>query len=437
MSPKKSLANRDEGSENINNITLAERMMEDESADEPAEFAEKSAKRPKTHDNTHSKKPLIFMIIGVLGMIGGIVCIVLGILNTRETSGALTFPKISSGDDSNTTYSALTGEALADASLKNAPAYCIQTPNGMDGARPQAGLTDAGVVFEAIAEAGITRFAAIYQNPSTAIIGPVRSLRIYYLQWDTPFDCTIVHAGGADDALQAVAAGGYKDLSEDYSYMYRGTYGSRLWNNLFTTSAYLKKFSADHGYNTSNIQGFKRMTPEESGKARVDTGVTAKLDITEPTTANTSEVSATTTNIDLNMGGLASFSVHYDYDTATNTYKRSYASGEAHEVYQCEAVDLGEKNPEDVCTLTQLSPSVVIAMVVQEGKAADGYHEAITTVGSGKAYIFQNGTAIEGTWNKASIDEQIKFIDDSGKEVALAPGQTFITAVPAYGSVEY
>ena len=76
-------------------------------------------------------------------------------------------------------------------------------------------------------------------------------------------------------------------------------------------------------------------------------------------------------------------------------------------------------------------------MVVQESKASDNYHEDITTIGSGKAYIFQNGTAIAGNWSKASVGDQIKFTDESGAEVALAPGQTFVTAVPEYGSVEY
>ena len=81
--------------------------------------------------------------------------------------------------------------------------------------------------------------------------------------------------------------------------------------------------------------------------------------------------------------------------------------------------------------------SVVVAMIVQEGISADGYHESIGTTGTGDAYIFQNGTAIKGSWSKASKAEQIKFFDESGREIALAPGQTFVTAVPAYGSVEY
>ena len=390
------------------------------------------------HSKSSSKQAVIFWVIGVLGFIGGIACIVVGVLGPNSTTSSLTFPKIpSTGSDGDIHYSNLTGEPLTNAAEQTAPTFCIQTPNGTDGARPQSGLTKAGVIFEAIAEAGITRFAAIYQNPSQAVIGPIRSLRLYYLEWDTPFDCTIVHAGGADDALQAVASGGYRDLSEDYAYMYRGTSGARLWNNLFTTSAYLKQFNENNGYNSSNVKGFTRMTPEDSGKSRVNSGVKEQLNITKATTENTSETIAAISSIDLNLGGWDNFNVHYEYDPDTNTYDRSYQSGIEHEVYECEDEDLGEKNPEDVCSLTQISPSVVIAMVVQESRASDNYHEDITTLGTGDVYIFQNGTVITGTWTKSSTDEQIKFFDDGGNEVALAPGQTFVTAVPSYGSVEY
>lgn len=388
-------------------------------------------------NGTWDKKSLTFLIIGIVGVVGGIGCLLFGLLGCKNNATEVIFSEISVSENGDKVYSDLTGDLLTDAALKTAPAYCIQTPNGTDGARPQAGLNEAGVIFEAIAESGITRFAAIYQNPSAAVIGPIRSLRIYYLEWDTPFDCTIVHAGGSGDALAAVSSGGYKDLSEDYDYMYRGTYGSRLWNNLFTTSTYLKKFSTDHGYNTSNIQGFKRMTPDESGKARVNAGAKEKLNIVKAAAGNTSEVAAEVTNIALNLGGWSDFNVSYNYDATTNTYFRSYGSGVAHEVYACDAADLGEKNPEDVCSLTQMNPAVVVAIMVKENRASDNYHEDITTIGTGDAYIFQNGTVIKGTWSKGAKDQQIKFFGEDGSEAALAPGQTIVTAVPTYGSVEY
>lgn len=387
--------------------------------------------------NKNEKKWTILLIIGLVLFAGGITMLILGLLPRGEKKDSPVFPDMSAKDDEKQTYSNLTGEVLADANLVNAPAFCIQTPNGTDGARPQAGLNTAGVVFEAIAEAGITRFAAIYQNPTSAVIGPIRSLRMYYLQWDTPFNCTIVHAGGADDALAAVRSGGYRDLTENYAYMYRGTYGNRLWNNLFTTSTLLKQFSSDHGYETSEINGFARMTPDESNKARVNDLVTEKLNIIAPAKGNTSEMNAKVSNVSLRFGGWANFNVNYTYDASSNKYLRSYESGASHDVYSCPNEDLGEKNPEDACELTQMAPSVVIAMMVNEKKAWDNYHEDITAIGSGDAYVFQNGNAVRGTWKKGSAEDQIKFYDADGEEIKLAPGQTFVSAVPNYGSVDF
>ena len=384
-----------------------------------------------------SRAWLVFLILGIIGMMGGVACVLVVFLMPKEVLPDLDFPAVPSAKVENKYYSHLTGLPVADEAAISTPTYCVQTPNGTDGARPQAGLNEAGVIFEAIAEAGITRFAAIYQNPSAAVIGPIRSLRLYYLQWDTPFDCTIVHAGGADDAIAAVRAGGYKDLSENYYYMYRGTYGARRWNNLFTTADYLRKVNEDWGFGGSNVTGFKRMTPADSLKARVDAGVKEKLSIAEPSLSNTSIIVATVPSIAVRFGYTGSFNVNYNYDVASNTYLRSYESGETHGIYDCPAENLGERNPEDVCNMKQLAPSVVVAMMVEEKRAWDGYHEDITTIGSGTVYIFQNGGVIVGTWNKASVGEQIKFFDGSGAEVALAPGQTIVEAVPAYGSVEY
>ena len=49
-------------------------------------------------------------------------------------------------------------------------------------ARPQSGLSSADVVYEAVAEGGISRFMALfYCNLSDTQVGPVRSARTYFL----------------------------------------------------------------------------------------------------------------------------------------------------------------------------------------------------------------------------------------------------------------
>lgn len=337
-------------------------------------------------------------------------------------------------------YSRLSGEPISSEAENSAPTFCVQVPNGMDGARPQAGLTEAKVVFEAIAEAGITRFAAIFQNPP-AVIGPIRSLRLYYLNWDVPFDCTVVHAGGAADALSALKSYGSRDLTENYSYMWRSAQNgklNRLWNNLFTSGDYLKSFNESKGYLTSDIKSFPHLVPEIASRDKIDRQAVEKLKIDTPAIGDTDALTAKVSRIHFRFGNMPNFNPVFTYNAETNSYDRSYETGTAHIVYDC-AGQSGEITPEVSCAEKQLSPKVVIGMMVQERKASDNYHEDISVIGAGDAYIFQNGDVIKGSWEKSSKDSRIIFRADSGDEIALVPGQTWISAIPASygGSVNY
>ncbi len=334
-------------------------------------------------------------------------------------------------------YSRLTGEPITKGA-DEAPLYCVQTPNGLDGARPQVGLTQAKIIFEAIAEAGITRFAAIYQNPEGSVLGPIRSLRTYYLDWDTPFDCTIVHAGGSDEAIAAVRSGGYREVDEDYDYVWRDYSTYIAPNNLFTSPELLQKNSNFYGYEKANYTAWPRLTPDEA--------TTLAHNQTAPNTSDNSDTSDTSTTpssstplverITLTYGGYLDFNPVYTYNRETNQYLRSYASGDPHQSYNCPA-GLSDPSISRDCTLSQLSPSVVIAIKATEYLDTDGYHHVIKTIGSGDAVVFQNGMAIPATWEKTSRTSQITFKDSTNQEIKLTPGQTWITVLPTTGTISY
>ena len=81
-------------------------------------------------------------------------------------------------------------------------------------ARPQSGLSSADVVYEAVAEGGITRFLAVFYCHDAAFVGPVRSARIYFLRTiqgygDHPL---YAHVGGANTDGPADALGEIEDL---------------------------------------------------------------------------------------------------------------------------------------------------------------------------------------------------------------------------------
>lgn len=329
-------------------------------------------------------------------------------------------------------YSVISGEEIGDPSLNSKPTFCIQIPNGLDGARPHVGLHEAKVVFEAIAEAGITRFSAIFQDPKSTAIGPIRSLRTYYTDWFTPFNCTLVHAGGSYEAI--IDARNYRDLTESHTYMWRasGAWVNRRFlgyyapNNLFTSASLLNQFNQDHGYTTSEPKGFTRLRPQSENPPNLESTQT-KDDNATPTPQTLIK------DIDLKFGHNANFNVHYSYNLETNSYFRSYASGEAHLSYTCLEGD--KPAPQTNCgAATQINPKVVIALKVNEWIDTDGYHHAIQTAGSGQAFIFQNGQAIQATWHKSNRETQLTFTDASGQEIALTPGQVWVSAIPnAFG----
>lgn len=275
------------------------------------------------------------------------------------------------------------------------PVTAIQIENSLD-ARPQAGLKDASIVFEAIAEGGITRFNAIYQDTEPDYIGPVRSLRPYYIDWFWPFDASIAHVGGAPQALADVKSLGIKDLDQFYnSGAYERITSRYAPHNVYTSIAKLREVQQNKGFTSANYTGFARKKEQ-------------KLE------------TPTTKTIDLNISGYY-YNVHYDYDATNNAYLRS-EGGAAHK---------------DDKSGAQLEPKVVIAIVMSRGKASDGQHTEYGTVGSGHMFVFQDGYQTEGTWSKDSRQAQWKFTGADGKALEFNPGQTWITMVDSTSSVSY
>lgn len=386
------------------------------------------AKRPRSTQRKMLITALIFVSVLLLAAIIAIVILLL--MQKDEVS------QNQRAEYSDPVYSILTGEEIANADLNHSPSYCVQIPNGStDGARPQAGLNQAGVVFEAIAERGITRFAAVFQNADTSAIGPVRSLRPYYLDWDTPFDCTVVHAGSSDEAIAGINVGGQRNLDESLEYMWRED-SDRYWNNLFTSPSDIAKFNADLGYVQSNIKAFPRYTPEDND-AIIAEIETCESETAEGATDPECKPAELINEIHIGFGSIPMYNTVYQYDLEINRYLRSYANGEPHVSYNCPS-DLDQPNTKTACgDPVQVSPRVIVAMFVQENTASDGYHEDINTISSGSALVFQNGGVTEATWSKTAQDSQIQFRNGAGEEIKFAPGQLWIAAIPQYGSVNY
>jgi hypothetical protein len=289
--------------------------------------------------------------------------------------------------------STLSGLPITDAAINDRPVTAVMIENSTD-ARPQAGLNDASVVFEAVAEGGITRFLTLWQDTAPEAIGPVRSVRPYYLQWLMGFDASVAHVGGSGDALRMIKDLGVKDLDQFHN---TGPYW-RVSNryaphNMFTSIPKLQALEAQKGFGKSNYVGFARKKEAANATPNART-------------------------IDFNISG-AIYNSHYDYDAASNSYLRSE----------------GGKTHTDANSGQQISAKVVVGLVMPQGK--NGLYTTYQTIGSGHAFIFQDGVATEGTWTKSDNKSQFTFKDANGAEIKLNPGKTWLTVVGSTDRVSY
>jgi len=301
-------------------------------------------------------------------------------------------------------YSALTGREVANADQVHLATTCVMIENSTD-ARPQSGLNQAGVIYETIAEGGITRFMAIFQDTKPNYIGPVRSARIAFVELGKPYHCTFAHAGGSGNALQQLRGNfGYRNLDDDGSgktfYRIRERHSP---HNLYTNFERIDAYNFSKGYATSDYTGFTRI----------------KADTTPDTTG------AKANKIRIGMSSPL-YNPIYEYDATTNTYLRSHERGGAHKSRNLDGSEI------------QNAPNVVIAMkttTVPRG-GPDGYADYVTT-GENDAYVFQNGTVTAGKWRRASADDELKFYNEQGQEIALNRGQVWISLYPSTSTVTW
>ena len=303
--------------------------------------------------------------------------------------------------------SMLTG-VLVDPAVNQRPVTGVMIENHLE-SRPQSGLDQAGVVFEAIAEGGITRFMALFQEAQPDYLGPVRSARPYYVQWCMSFDCALAHVGGSPEALQNIRDWGTKDLDQFYNAgAYERIGGRYAPHNVYTSLTRLNELETAKGYGAPSFTGFARKKD-------------APYKAPQPNKPATDPRRAVNT-INLAISS-ASFNAQFGYDAAANAYARSQA-GAPHMVVA--------KDGNQV----QLKPKVVIALVTSYGIAYDG-HSQYGVVGSGQAFIFQDGTVTEASWSKADIAAPLRFTDAAGADIQLNAGQTWITALGSAGQVSF
>lgn len=298
-------------------------------------------------------------------------------------------------------------------------------------ARPQSGLSSVDIVYEAVAEGGITRFMGVFFcNLGDIQVGPVRSARTYFLDWLGEYDALYAHVGGANtsgpaDALGQIIKYGVKDLNQfsigfptfwrDYQ---RLGHPVATEHTMYSTTQKLWEVGAKRGFVATDEKNKRWDAAFVPWKFKDDAvGTTKQVSISGLASSNQINVEF--------WQGYSDYSVTWDYDASCNCYKRS--NGGAPQL------DFNNKQ--------QLSAKNIVVQFERESRANDGYennvHLLYKTTGEGKALVFQGGKVIEGKWSKQSRLVRSKYTDSKGTEIVFDRGLIWIQTVPEGAKVSY
>ncbi|MEI8067495.1 MAG: DUF3048 domain-containing protein [Candidatus Shapirobacteria bacterium] len=311
-------------------------------------------------------------------------------------------------------------------------------------ARPQSGLQSADIVYEAVAEGGITRFMGVFYCGIVAgfenkyDVGPVRSARTYFLDLASEYsDYPLYnHVGGANcsaadskspcttnkkaQAIEQIADYGWNsqgtwgDLSQ-FALSYKAcrrepdrTDGEKATEHtMYCSTKELYNIAANRGL--TNMTVAKKNTWDKAYKAWT---------FTQKDQASTS---APTVSLDF-WSGYKQYSVSWKYDSVANVYARSN----------------GGKEHIDFNTKKVITAKNIVIQYTKETRSVDEHaHNLYDVIGSGNGALLQNGKKSDITWSKSTRTSRTIFKDASGKEVNFVPGNIWVEILPIGSKVDY
>lgn len=298
-------------------------------------------------------------------------------------------------------------------------------------ARPQSGLDKACIVYEEITEGGVTRFMAIYLCQDADPIGPIRSARPVDIDLVYPYYAIFAHCGGANKTLRLIANSGILDLDEfAWEAAYWRSRDRYAPHNLYSSTERLRQAGESvYPFEEEAPPPFEFLDEEEADlmeEGRQEQ-LERRVSDAEGGSSPRSDAELETVLADsIEIPYTDVCAVGYSYDPVSKAYLR-FVQNTPHV---------------EMTTGQQLAADTVIVQYVTEGssgiKDVKGAESPdLGVVGSGRAQVFMLGQVIDANWQKSSREEQTRYLDNSGREIAINPGSIWIQLVPASKQVVY
>ncbi len=301
----------------------------------------------------------------------------------------------------------LTGEALAEPMLQRPVAVML---NNIIAAMPQHGVSQADILYEVLAEGGITRCVGIFTDlESVEKVGSIRSARKYFVQIAQGYGAAYVHAGGSGEASNYLSTLKNMDLDAGNSatYFYRDqdrlNSGYSIEHTLFSSGEKILKY-ADQCKVSTTVDKEKSygMTFDDE---KVVAGKAAKK-----------------VTVYFNFGGKPSAytkSTAFTYDEKTKLYTAAQHGG-----------DYIDGNTKEAIAFRN-----VVALYASTSAQSGSQLLTINTTGTGTGYFASNGQMVSIKWSRASVNDPFTFTLENGDPLTFGVGSTYIGIIPTGATV--
>ena len=299
-------------------------------------------------------------------------------------------------------YHPLTGvQVEEDLSAKKPVAIMM---NNIEQALPQQGNSCADIIYEVLAEGGITRMVAVFLDARDAgTIASVRSARQYFWEIARGHDAVYIHAGGSPEFYDNKASSGAFTVDG-----VRGTYSSpdagMFWRDYDRIPG--KTYAMEHTLVTSGEAVTNMLN--DTGLLTHTEGYTYEMDFADDGTPAGGETANTIT---------ASFS---NYKSTTFRYD------ETDRVYKVE-----EFGGAYIDGNTNEQIAVTNVIVLQTScRTYDDYGRIDVDLSSGEGWFACGGRIIPIKWEKGSPESQFRYFTGDGQPLTLGRGKSFVAIIP-------
>jgi len=272
-------------------------------------------------------------------------------------------------------------------------------------ARPQSGLQEADAVHEILVEGGMTRFLAFYLDNTSKYLGPIRSARPTDPTMVKPYGGTLVVSGATAGLIPSIRELGVPVLEEQSSPVMFRISSRNAPHNLYADTELVRE--------RIDERGFFFLQPGPQPLYSFGLNQSNWTDGANKITIKYSEFTTVIWKLDNDRYSRFIIDGYSDNKEAV-AHNFITQDGNYSDILQTETIVViqGPLYNDPATTL----PSVL-------------------TVGVGNAFVFNNGSYIEGTWRRGDISETFVLSDLDGNEIQVPPSTQWVHILPNEGTI--